>query len=170
MSFFAQSVSWAQLGERRTDPVQAPRDGRLRGWAGIVEGPLSRPSAGDSVELKATSVIRTSSPSAGRRSREAGFTISELILVVVVLTGLVFVATTSVRGLRRSEDTTDCVSERRQVAVANEWFKGETGAYASSVHQLEQANALKRGTVQHWELAGISGDTTATYRGTGPCA
>lgn len=115
-------------------------------------------------------MIRNLSPSEHRPRGQAGFTISELVLVFLVLTGLVLIATTSVRGLRRSEDSTDCVSERRQVAVANEWFKGETGAYAGSVGQLEKANALKLGTVEHWELAGTGGGSAAIYRGTGPCA
>ncbi len=120
------------------------------------------------VEPKDSSVIPEPSRRVSHRRRESGFTISELVLVVVVLTGLVLIAITSVRGLRRSEDSTDCVSERRQVAVANEWFKGETGAYATSVRELEHANALKAKTVSHWELVG--GVSSASYRGTGPCA
>jgi len=90
------------------------------------------------------------------RRRDAGFTISELVLVLAVFAGLLAIAIVSVRGIDRDSATSKCQSELRRLKAATEQFKAELGFYPPNDQALQDAAMLDRRDTPNWRVETIS--------------
>lgn len=90
---------------------------------------------------------------------EQGFTISEAVLVMVLLATLIVVVVVSIRGLDHDGDRIECSDERRRLSVAAEQYRAEKGDYPTDVSTLEAANLLEVGSVTRLRIT--SSDDTA---------
>lgn len=95
---------------------------------------------------------------------EAGFTVSELILVVVFVAGLLIVATTSVRGIRSETSSSNCQTELRTLKLATERYRASNDAYPADTSVLVDEGLVDDDDVSRWTVEFGSDDTTPTYR------
>ncbi len=104
----------------------------------------------------------------GRRG-EAGFTFSELALVLVVVTLLIVVAVVSLRGITRETSTSNCESGLRALKVATERFYTETSTYPPDRETLVLFKFLEDDQAPGWELEGGSKTEAPEYVHEGSC-
>ena len=97
-------------------------------------------------------------PASPTRRAEAGFTISEVVAVLVVFAGLVWVIVASVRGLDDDAAARECRSELRTLKAAVEQFRGEGGFYPTDDEMLESAGILDRSETPNWRVVTAGGD------------
>ena len=113
-------------------------------------------------------------PSALQRNRdrrgEAGFTVSEAVLVLVVFIGLVVVITVSVGGLRSDADQRDCRSELRAIRSASVRYQADVGTFPPNKAELLQVSYLAEEDAPNYEVSPVGGNGDPTYPATGPCA
>lgn len=76
------------------------------------------------------------------RGSESGFTLVELLIVIVILGVLAGIVVFSVSGISDRGDTAACESNLKTVEVAQEAFYAKNGEYAASVASLESAGFL----------------------------
>lgn len=95
---------------------------------------------------------------------QGGFTISELILVVVFVAGLLIVATTSVRNIRSETDTSNCQTERRTLKLATERYHASNDAYPADKSILIDEGLVDADDVSRWTVEFGANDTEPTYR------
>ena len=107
---------------------------------------------------------RTNTP---RRWTESGFAVSELVLVLVVVTGLLLVAYTSARNIRKETATSDCQTELRTLKLATEQFHAQSDTYPDDTRMLELSKLLKHGEVTLWSVSYTTGDAAPTYAAAG---
>lgn len=104
-----------------------------------------------------------------RQHDERGFTFSELALVVVVVVGLLIVATTSVRNIRRETASSNCQTELRTLKLATERYHAENQAYPVDKSVLIEGG-LDASEVANFTVEFSSADTEPTYKAIpGPC-
>lgn len=89
-----------------------------------------------------------------RHRSEGGFTISEVVLVMVVFVALIVVVVTSLRGLHDDAAKVDCSNERRRLLVAAEQYRAERDRYPADVASLERQGLLDKGEVTHLRISG----------------
>lgn len=82
----------------------------------------------------------------------AGFTISEFVVVVAVLALLMGIVITSVNGITRESDDRDCRTELRALKAATEQFKAQAGFYPPDDTALEVAKVLDRSETPNWRV------------------
>ena len=104
-----------------------------------------------------------------RRHGERGFTVSELVLVLVFVVGLVAVAVVSIRNIRDESSTSDCQTELRTLKLATEQYQSENGTYPVDRAVLIDAGLLEPGEVTHWAVSPGREDIDPIYSGSGPC-
>ncbi|CAN5907765.1 hypothetical protein BH23ACT2_BH23ACT2_21480 [soil metagenome] len=111
-------------------------------------------------------------PAHPRRScrGERGVTVAELVLVVVVVVGLVFVATAASRAIRDDTASSNCQTELRTLKLATERFWSENDAYPVDKAVLVDAGLVSPDDVDNWEVVSEPGDSSPEYRPSGPCA
>ena len=108
----------------------------------------------------------------GRTSRrqagaQRGFAVSELVLVLVVVSALLLVAYTSARNIRKETATSDCQTELRSLKLATEQFHAQSDTYPDDTRMLELAKVLKQGEVKLWAVTFTTGDAGPTYTAVG---
>jgi prepilin-type N-terminal cleavage/methylation domain-containing protein len=98
---------------------------------------------------------------------QRGFTISELVLVLVVLGVLVTIAVVSVRGIDEDNAETECRTELRALKAASEEFKAQLGIYPPDDQALEDAALLTLEDTPNWKVvtAGSSGSPSYVPEG-----
>ncbi len=111
---------------------------------------------------------RTSSGSPRRGER--AFTLAEVVLVVVFVAGLLLVATTSVRNIRRETRTSNCQTELRTLKLATERYHAENDAYPADTSVLLDGKFVTADEVANWTVTFSSAQRTPAYRATGDCA
>jgi type II secretory pathway pseudopilin PulG len=100
-------------------------------------------------------------PASRAHRSEGGFTISEVVAVLVVLAGLVWIITTSIAGLDDDEASRECRTELRTLKAATEQFRGKGGFYPENDQMLESAEILDRSETPNWRVVtGPDGDPT----------
>jgi len=102
-----------------------------------------------------------------RPRRSGGFALSELVLVLVVVGGLLLVAYTSTRNIRRETATSDCQTELRSLKLATEQFHAQSDTYPDDTRTLESAKLLKADEVKLWTVSFTAGDEGPTYTAVG---
>jgi prepilin-type N-terminal cleavage/methylation domain-containing protein len=96
---------------------------------------------------QACNSTRRRSPS----SRSDGFTLIEMVLVIVILGILATIVLVAVQSLETTSSITACKSDYKIVETAQEAYRGQTGAYATSVNDfLTTQPGLSGGTVGPW--------------------
>ena len=103
----------------------------------------------------------------GRPSRwhgEAGFTLSELLLVSVFVVGLVLVAVTSARNIEADTSRSNCETELRNLKMAVAQYQSKRDRYPSSIEDLVRAGVVDAEAVDRWIVTGGGGDQPPTYR------
>src|SRR4051812_42400682 len=86
------------------------------------------------------------------RRAEHGFAISELVLVVVVVVGLLIVATVSVRGIRSETSNSNCQTQLRTLKLATEQYHSKTQAYPNNTSVLVDSKLVKADEVKDWTV------------------
>lgn len=107
-----------------------------------------------------------------RRRDQRGVVISELILVLVVVAGLLAVIVYSVKGIRSDATSADCRTELRKLKVATEQYFAETGSYPFGTGALVDKGLLGADEVPNYRVE-PSADAEATvpvFRASGDCA
>ena len=101
--------------------------------------------------------------------REAGFTISELVLVVAVVVALLGIATVSLRGIRDHASDSECRTELRTLKVQTERYFAENAVYPPNVNALVAKQLVKADEIPDFELAGGGAGTPPSYEAIGDC-
>jgi len=96
-----------------------------------------------------------SAPRSPHCTSQAGFTISEFVLVLVVVVGLITVAVVSISGLDDDRAARDCRSELRTLKAASQRFKAELGIYPPSFQALEDAHLLTPADTPNWRVVTV---------------
>lgn len=104
------------------------------------------------------------------RHGERGVTVAELVLVVVMVAGLVFVATTASRAIRDETAGTNCQTELRTLKLATERYHAENDAYPPDKTVLADGGLVNADEVENWDVVSEAGGSSAAYRPSGPCA
>ena len=102
-----------------------------------------------------------------KRTAQGGFTISELVLVLVVLGGLVTVAVVSLRGIDRESAARECRTELRALKAASERFKAELSIYPPDDQALQDAGYLDLADTPHWRVVTIDDADGPSYQPVG---
>ena len=77
------------------------------------------------------------------RENESGFTLVELLIVIVILGVLAGIVVFSVQGITNRGASAACKSDLASVQVANEAYYAQKGSYPADVPALVTANFLK---------------------------
>lgn len=80
-----------------------------------------------------------------------GFTLIEMVLVIVILGVLAAIVITAVQSLESSSSVTACKSDYKILETAQEAYKAQVGTYATSVDDfLTTKTGLSGGSVGPW--------------------
>jgi prepilin-type N-terminal cleavage/methylation domain-containing protein len=109
-------------------------------------------------------VDRANTEQARRWRGQDGFTISELILVVVVVAGLLVVATVSVRNIRSETSTSNCQTDLRTLKLATEQYRAQNDAYPVDKSVLIDDGLVDADQVSRWTVEFEGGADAPTYR------
>ena len=102
-----------------------------------------------------------------RRREQHGFTISELLLVVVFVAGLLLVAYSAARGIRSETATSDCQTQLRTLKMAAAEYQARNEVFPPDKRSVVQAELVDRADVELWDLSWSEGDPAPTYRPVG---
>jgi len=97
------------------------------------------------------------------RTRQRGFTIAELVLVLAVFAGLIFIAIVSINGIDDESAARDCRSELRALKAASERFKAELTIYPENDQKLQDAGYLDLDETPNWKVVTTTKDGEPSY-------
>lgn len=103
----------------------------------------------------------------GSRRSEGGFTLTELLVVIVILGVLASVVVFAVGGITDHGKASACSADRATLETAQETYFAQNDAYAASAAALVTAKLLKRAS-QYYETDS-SGDVTAIAGNSAGC-
>jgi Tfp pilus assembly protein PilE len=103
-------------------------------------------------------------PRPRRRGQPAGFTIAELILVLVFVGGLLIVVSVSVSDIRKETSTSNCQTELRALKLATEQYHAENDAYPIDKSVLIEGGLVQARAVSKWTVEYEAADRAPTYR------
>ena len=108
------------------------------------------------------------------RGNEKGFSLIEVSMVSVTLSGLAAIAIFSVGNSTPRAETTACTADVRNVRLAEEAYFVDTNVYAATMTALLDAGTLKsappEGEVMITLLDGAPGGVTVTGSTTSECS
>ena len=102
-----------------------------------------------------------------RRRQQQGFTISEFLLVLVFVAGLLFVAYSAARGIRRETATSDCQTQLRTLKMAASQYQARREVFPADKRSLVVEELVEPGEVDLWDLSWSEGDPAPTFRPVG---
>jgi len=105
----------------------------------------------------------SSAGSTRRRHDDRGFTISELVLVVAVVSGLIFVAVWGVSGIGNESTERECRDELRAIKAASEQFYAELNFYPPNDKALKDANLLAPEETPNYRVVTPDGASKPRY-------
>jgi len=92
------------------------------------------------------------------KDRSGGFTLVELLVVIVILGILAGVAVLAVSGISDRGDASACKSEKRSVSTAVEAYYAKENKYATDTATLKSANFLDSDP-KYWKTSSTGGVT-----------
>lgn len=99
--------------------------------------------------------------------KDRGFTLVELLIVIVILGILATVTVFAVRGITDKAETNSCATEKRAIETAFEAFYADTGADATSLADLAPTYMRTAPDSARWTFAAGS---PPSVTGIGDCA
>ena len=106
-------------------------------------------------------MVATTDRPAPRRHADLGFSLIELLIVIVILGVLGAIVVFAVQDMSRSSASAGCESDFKSTELAEEAYKGQVGSPATSFLQLQnQTTGLNGDTVGPW-LKEASGNTNS---------
>ena len=104
-------------------------------------------------------------------NKDKGFTLVELLIVIVILGILATVTVFAVRGITNNGKESACAADKKVLESAAESYMAQFGEYPASAATMETAGLLKDVSTDNWTYAYTAGDTTYTLTATagGPC-
>jgi general secretion pathway protein G len=105
------------------------------------------------------------------KKSDKGFTLVELLIVIVILGILATVTVFAVRGITNSGKESACASDKKVLETAAESYMAQEGTYPADIATLESSGLLKDVSTGNWDYAYTAGDATYTLTPTagGPC-
>jgi len=100
-------------------------------------------------------------------SKDRGFSLVELLVVIVVLGILSVVVVFAVRGVADRGENSACLADRQTLVGAQEANLASTGVYTSEAQLV--TNGLLRTESVKYDLTLIGGGTDYTLQGLGDC-
>lgn len=97
------------------------------------------------------------------RRSDQGFTISELLLVLVVFAALITIVVVSVSGIDDDSATRECQTELRAIKAASEQFYAELKFYPPNDQALKDANLMELSETPNYRVETRDGGKTPTY-------
>lgn len=103
--------------------------------------------------------------------KDKGFTLVELLIVIVILGILATVTVFAVRGITNNGKESACAADKKVLETAAESYMAQNGEYPANAAAMETAGLLKDVSTDNWTYAYTAGDTTYTLTATagGPC-
>ena len=103
--------------------------------------------------------------------KDKGFTLVELLIVIVILGILATVTVFAVRGITNSGKESACNSDKKVLETAAESYMAQNGSYPANLAALEASGLLKDVSTGNWDYAYTAGAATYTLTATagGPC-
>jgi Tfp pilus assembly protein PilV len=102
-----------------------------------------------------------------RRRQQQGFTMAELLLVVVFVVGLLVVAYSAARGIRSETAASDCQTQLRTLKMAAAEYQARREVFPPDKRTLVAAELVDAAEVSLWDLSWSEGDAAPTYRAVG---
>ena len=99
---------------------------------------------------------------------ERGFTLVELLIVIVILGILAGIVVFAVGNLTSNAKTNACSTEKSAIVAADEAYKAQSGSFAADMATLVAAGNLKS-TPSNYTVDG-SGNVTAISGNAGGCS
>ncbi|MEY2580586.1 MAG: ral secretion pathway protein [Ilumatobacteraceae bacterium] len=104
--------------------------------------------------------------------QDKGFTLVELLIVIVILGILATVTVFAVTGITNKGKTSACESDAKTIQTAEEAYSANTGNYTASLQALVDAGLLHSastkftvnltsGTIASYQVVGVSGGDCA---------
>jgi general secretion pathway protein G len=98
---------------------------------------------------------------------ERGFTLVELLIVIVILGILAGIVVFAVGNLTSNAKTNACATEKSTIVTANEAYKANNGSYAANMAALVAAGNLKTTPADY--TIDNAGNVTAIANNAGGC-
>ena len=105
-----------------------------------------------------------------RPGTHRGFTFAELALVLVFVTGLLIIASVSVRNIKRDTSTSNCQTELRTLKLATERYHSESTTYPIDKSVLVEGGLVSTAEVANWTIEFEGPYRAPIYRAVDDCA
>ncbi len=86
------------------------------------------------------------------QKKDRGFTLVELLIVIVILGILATVTVFAVRGITNKGKTSACAADKKTLEVAAEAYMAQNGSYPASAQQMVDTGLL-RSVSTNWAYA-----------------
>ena len=103
------------------------------------------------------------------RNSETGFTVAEFLLVSVFVIGLFWIAVSSVGWLKDNTNTSNCQTQKRNLALAANRYAAETGKFPESKQILIQRKYTTEEDTKNWDFSTKDDGVEAFYEPSGSC-
>ena len=104
------------------------------------------------------------------KKSDRGFTLVELLIVIVILGILATVTVFAVRGITNQGKESACAADKKTIEVAAEAYMAQKGSYPATATAMKDEGFLRDVSTNFTYTAPASAAGTYTLTGTGTCA
>lgn len=101
--------------------------------------------------------------------KDRGFTLVELLIVIVILGILATVTVFAVRGITNKGQESACNADKKTIEVAAESYMANFGEYPADIDAMVTEGLLRSADSGNWTYAYTAGDPTYTLTAAGEC-